>query len=170
MKVASSFFLDFDAESYFRLIEDFKELQQRCPGPQQSHHCGHYSSFLRDFVVFTEEGLRSGRPMPRNALGSSPLGVWPTITLLYSSQCPIVSNYFGTANSIFKQYLEKHSLKLLGLTFALRDCANGKNYFLAVILGKLNSSNMICTNCTQNDCRETHRIDEYARSLHCRHL
>ena len=156
--------LDFPGDCYFGMVDDFISLSQRCSIPQ--HHCSHYSSFLRDFQLFSEDG----RPLPQNVLGPHPLGVWPQVLNLYSSQCPIVLTFFATIQSTFRTYLETHSLKIIGVALATRECVNGKNYFLAIILGKSSSPYFACSNCNQHDCRNTQRIELYARSLHCRNL
>ena len=163
MRFSKTVYSDFAPESYFRCVDDFIEMQQRCQSPQ--HHCGHYSTFLRDFAVFTADG----KPSPHDVLGPHPLGVWPAVQPLYSARCPVVINFFTTVNSVFRDYLRKYHLKILGISFSVRQCENGKNYFLAVTLGNKHSPDLICKNCTQDDCRGTHRIDLYARSLHARH-
>ena len=146
------------------MVDDFIEMSQRCT--QSQHHCQHYSSFMRDFAVFTDDG----QPVARNILGPHPLGVWPMIVPVFSSQCPIVSNFFGTINSTFKAYLEKHSLKIICVSLATRERDNGKNYYLAVTLGKDDSPYIACLNCNHYDCRGTFNIGLYARSLHSRTL
>ena len=135
------------------------------------HHCTHYASHTRDFVICNEASEPLSTAI-QQSLGKHPLGVWPMILPFYSRTCPVIMNCFADIDTGFKEYLAIHKLKIIGVTYAISPRDNGINYYAAIVFGKIESSNCICKNltCPSNSCKQTFDIDYYARALHSTHL
>ena len=135
------------------------------------HHCSHYASHTRDFVICNEAGEPLS-PAIQQSLGKHPLGVWPMILPFYSRTCPVIMNCFGDIDSAFKDYLATHNLKIIGIAYAISARDNGINYYAAIVFGKTESADCICKNltCPSKSCKQTFDIDFYARALHSAHL
>lgn len=136
-----------------------------------NHHCGHYSSFIKDFVVTDE----NNQPIPNieAALGNDPYGKWPMVVPLYSRTCPIVATYFSEIDHYLKTYLQTNELRVLGMaTSSLRKSANETHHYMALFFGRSASPDIICTdkNCTGASCEYSTNMDIYARSIHNQHL
>ena len=141
------------------MVDQFIELQNRIG---DSHHCGHYGSFMRDFVVCDARG----QPVPPPNFGAHPLGIWPTVLPFYSRSCPIVMSFFAKIDASFKSYFDMHKIHLIGVSLSVKIRENGTNYYIALIFGTDNSSKFVCSNQKCEDCTQSFKIDFYARTLH----
>ena len=141
------------------MIDQFVELQGKTGS---RHHCGHYASMMRDFLVCDARG----RPVPPPHFGVHPLGIWPGVIPFYSCTCPIVATYFAKINSAFANYLASNRMHLIGISFSIKTRDNGVNYYFALTFGTRNSADFVCSNHTCEDCLQSFKIDWYARALH----
>ena len=161
-------YLELPPGTCFRMLEEFN---QKLSCTSRNHHCGHYSSFIKEFTV--TDGDDQPIPDVEAALGHNPYGEWPKIVPLYSRTCPITMTYFSEFDRCLQQYLQTNNLRILGLANAKTVKNSRENHhFMALFLGRPASPDFICTNknCTGSSCQYSMTMDVYARSIHNQHL